>query len=435
MNRKLNRRDFFRSTALAGASLWAAPTIWAEMKSPNEKLNIAGVGAGGQAGSDINNVSSENIVALCDVDEKRAAGNFNKFSKAKKYYDYRVMLEKEVKNIDAVVVGTPDHNHAPASALAMKLGKHVYCEKPLTHSVYEARALRELANKHKVATQMGNQGTASSGLRQGVEVLQSGALGNVREMHVWTNRPIWPQGIDTPTDKPPVPKTLKWDLWLGPAPERPYHPAYLPFTWRGWWDFGTGALGDMACHTLNLPYWGLKLVHPVSFEAESSELKPDSAPQWSIIRYQFPARGDLPPLKMTWYDGGKKPPAELFEGENVSESGTLMIGDKGKMYSPGDYGTDYTLLPKNKFEGYKPPDPTIPRSPGHHKEWIDACKGGPAAMSNFNYSGPLTEVVVLGNLAVRAAEKVEWDADNLKAKNSPKANGYVRRDYRKGWTL
>ncbi len=436
MSRTINRRDFLKSTALAGAGLWAVPrTIWSEMKSPNEKLNIAGIGAGGQGGSDINSVSSENIVALCDVDDQRAARSYKRFTKAKKYYDYRVMLEKEAKNIDAVTIGTPDHHHAPAAAMAIKLGKHVYCEKPLTHSVYEARVLRELAAKYKVATQMGNQGTASSGLRQGVEVIQSGALGAVRELHVWTNRPIWPQGIDRPTDTPPVPPTLKWDLWLGPAPDRPYHPAYCPFVWRGWWDFGTGALGDMACHTLNLPYWGLKLSHPTAFEAECSELKPESAPKWSIIRLEFPARGNLPPLKMTWSDGGKKPPEDLFHGETVANSGALIIGEKGTMYSPDDYGTNHVLLPKKNFEGYKPPDPWIPRSPGHHAEWIRACKGGPPAMSNFNYSGPLTEVVVLGNLAVRAAERVEWDAKNLKAKNSPKANQYVRREYRKGWTL
>lgn len=435
MSNKVSRRDFLKSAAIAGAGLWAAPTIWAEVKSPNEKLNIAGIGAGGQGGSDIRNVSSENIAFLCDVDDRRAAETYKRFPKAKRYYDFREMLDKEKKNIDAVVVGTPDHVHAPAAAMAMKLGKHVYCEKPLTHSVYEARELRDLAAKHKVATQMGNQGTASGGLRRGVEVLQSGALGPVRDLHVWTNRPIWPQGIDRPTDKPPVPKWLKWDLWLGPAPLRPYHPCYLPFNWRGWWDFGTGALGDMACHTLNLPYWGLKLVHPTSFEAESSELKPESAPLWSIIRYEFPARGDLPALKMTWYDGGKKPPAELFEGEEVSNSGVLMVGEKGKMYSPGDYGDSWHLLPKAKFEGFKGPDETIPRSPGHHAEWIRACKGGPAAMSNFDYAGPLTEVVVLGNLAIRAAEKVIWDAKNLRATNSPKANTFVRREYRRGYTL
>ena len=435
MSNKVSRRDFLKSAAVAGAGLWAAPTIWAEVKTPSDKLNIAGVGAGGQGGSDIRNVSSENIVALCDVDDRRAAETYKRFPKAKKYYDFREMLDKEKKNIDAVVVGTPDHVHAPAAAMAIKLGKHVYCEKPLTHSVYEARTLKELAAEYKVATQMGNQGTASSGLRRGVEMLQSGVLGAVRELHVWTNRPIWPQGLDRPTDTPPVPKTVKWDLWLGPAPWRPYHPAYLPFTWRGWWDFGTGALGDMACHTLNLPYWGLKLGNPISVEAECSELKPESAPTWSVIRYQFPERDKLPALKMTWSDGGKKPPAELFEGQEISSSGALAIGEKGMLYSTDDYGERWHLLPKDKFEGYAGPSEWIPRSPGHHAEWIRACKGGPAAMSNFDYACPLTEVVLLGNLAVRAAAKVEWDAKNLKSPNCPKANEFVRREYRKGYTL
>jgi predicted dehydrogenase len=436
MSGKINRREFLKSTTLAGAGFWlGSRTVWTEMKSPNEKLNIAAIGAGGRGAGDIDGVKSENIYALCDVDEREAGRTFKNFPKAQVYQDFRVMLEKEAKNIDAVVVATPDHTHAPAAAMAIKLGKHVYCEKPLTHSVYEARVLRQLAAKHKVATQMGNQGTASGGLRRGVEVLQSGALGPVRELHVWTNRPIWPQGLDRPTETVPVPRTLQWDLWLGPAPWRPYHPDYLPFKWRGWWDFGTGALGDMACHTLNLPYWGLKLGAPTSFEAEASERKPESAPNWSIIRFNFPARGDLPALKMTWYDGGKKPPQELFEGENISNSGALVVGEKGKMYSPGDYGENWSLLPKKEFEGYKGPDEWIPRSPGHHREWIRACKGGPPAMSNFDYAGPLTEVVVVGVLALRTGKTIEWDAENLRATNCPEANQYVRREYRKGWTL
>ncbi len=449
MSRNINRRDFLRSATLAGAALAAAPRIWAEMKSPNEKLNIAGIGAGGQGGSDVRNVRSENIVALCDVDDRNAAKTYNEFPNAKKYYDYREMLEKEAKNIDAVTIGTPDHHHAPAAAMAIKLGKHVYCEKPLTHSVYEARYLKELAAKHKVATQMGNQGTSTNGLRRGVEVIQSGALGTVKELHVWTNRPIWPQGNEALLQHigvhnalrgggagPQPPDTLKWDLWLGPAPWRPYDPIYVPFKWRGWWDYGTGSLGDMACHTLNLAYWALSLINPTSIEAEVSELNPESAPLWSIIQYEFPARGNLPPLKMTWYDKFKKPPAELFEGEKMSDSGLVIVGEKGKLYSNGDYGDGWMLLPKAKFEGFKGPDETIPRSPGHHAEWIRACKGGPAAMSNFDYACPLTETVVLGNVAMRVpGKKLEWDAANLKVTNDKGANDFVRREYRQGWTL
>jgi predicted dehydrogenase len=451
MSNNVSRRDFLKSAAIAGAGLLAAPTIWAEVKSPNEKLNIAGIGAGGQGGSDINNVSSENIVALCDVDDLRAGSTYKRFPKAKRYNDYREMLEKEAKLIDAVTIGTPDHHHAPAAAMAMKLGKHVYCEKPLTHTVHEARVLRELAAKHKVATQMGNQGTATDGLRRGVEVIQSGALGEVREVHVWTNRPIWPQGNEAILQHagvhnalhgggagPEPPRTLKWDLWLGSAPWRPYDPIYLPFNWRGWWDYGTGSLGDMACHTLNLGYWALKLVNPTSVEAEVSELNPESCPLWSIIRYEFPARANLPPLKMTWYDKFKKPSIELFEGEKMSDSGLLVVGEKGKLYSNGDYGDRWMLLPKSKFEGFKGPEPSIPRCPGqgHHAEWIRACKGGPAATSNFDYAGPLTETVVLGNVAMRrAGKKLEWDAENLKVTNDADANKFVQKEYRQGWSL
>jgi predicted dehydrogenase len=450
MNDKVSRRDFLKGTALAGAGLWAAQhTVWAEMKSPNEKLNIAGVGVGGRGAGDIDGVKSENIVALCDVDEATAGQTFRNFPNAKKYHDFHEMFEKEAKNIDAVVVGAPDHIHAPASVMAMKLGKHVYCEKPLTHSVYEARVMRETAAKYKVVTQMGNQGTATDGLRRAVEVLHSGALGPVREAHVWTNRPIWPQGTEAILEHvgvknalhgggagPQPPRTLDWDLWLGPAPWRPYDPCYLPFKWRGWWDFGTGSLGDMACHTMNMPFWGLKLTAPTSIEAEVSELNPETAPNWSIIQYEFPARGELPPVKFTWYDKFKKPPADLFEGEEVAASGSLIIGEKGKLYSPGDIGDEWYLMPKAKFAGFEGPPRTLPRSPGHHREWVVACKGGPKAMSNFDYAGPLTETVLLGNVAMRLpGQKLEWDAANVKVTNVSEANPFVRREYREGWTL
>jgi predicted dehydrogenase len=450
MSGKISRRDFLKNTSLAGAGLLVGSrAIWAEMKSPNEKLNIAGIGVGGRGSGDIDGVKSENIVALCDVDRRQANQTFRNFPDARTYEDFREMLDKEAKNIDAVVVATPDHVHAPAAVMAMKLGKHVYCEKPMTHSAYEARVMRETAAKFKLATQMGNQGTASGGLRRAVEILHSGVLGAVREAHVWTNRPIWPQGNDAilqhfgvkqalhgGTSSPGIPRSLNWDLWLGPAPERPYDPCYLPFKWRGWWDFGTGSLGDMACHTMNMPYWGLKLTAPTTLEAEVSEVNPETAPEWSIIRYEFPARGDLPALTLTWYDKNKKPPVELFEGEEMSDSGSLIVGENGKLYSPGDSGDNIRLLPRAKFEGFKRPDQTIPRSPGHHQEWINACKGGPPAMSNFNYSGPLTETVVLGNVAMRVpGVKLEWDAENLKVTNNEDANKYVRREYREGWTL
>ncbi|MBY0526448.1 MAG: Gfo/Idh/MocA family oxidoreductase [Gemmataceae bacterium] len=441
-----NRRQFLKQSALAGVGFWAAGGVSAaEPKGANEKLNIALIGCGGQGGSNLGGVSSENIVALCDVDEKRAAAAFTKYPNVKKYADFRKMLEDQ-KDIDAVVVSTPDHMHAPASVMAMKLGKHVYCEKPLTWSVHEARVMRETAAKMKVATQMGNMGTAGSGFRQNVEVIQSGALGAVKEVHVWSNRPIWPQGMnDRPKDTPAVPDTLNWDLWLGVASDRQYHPSYLPFAWRGWWDFGTGALGDMACHTANLPFMALKLGYPTAIEAETSGISLESPPKWSVIRFDFPARGELPPVKFTWYDGGKKPEDGVLKpvldllgverDDKKIGSGCLIVGDKGSLFTSNDYGQDRKLLPEEKFKDYKPPEPTLVRSPGHHKEWIQACKGGKAAMSNFDYAAFLTETILLGNIAMRVGKKIEWDGPNMKSTNVPEAEKFVKREYRKGWSL
>src|SRR5262245_42516490 len=315
MNGKTNRRAFLKRSALFGAGFWISEnTILAKSQSANEKLNIGIIGAGGQGGGNLNRITAlgENIVALCDVDEERAKKSFEKFTQAEKFHDFRQMLEKR-KDIDAVVVSTPDHQHAVAGVMAMKMGKHLYCEKPLTHDVYEARVMRETARNYRVATQMGNGGTASNGFREGVEIIRSGALGPIHEVHVWSNRPIWPQGIDRPKNTTPVPGTLSWDLWLGTAPARDYNPAYAPFAWRGWWDFGTGALGDMACHTVNLPFMGLELGYPTSIEAETSGSNGDSYPKWSMIRFQFPARGALAAVKLTWYDGGKKPSAEILD--------------------------------------------------------------------------------------------------------------------------
>lgn len=441
----MKRRDFLRSAALSGAGLLIlkdSRSVWSYQA--NEKLNIAFVGAGGQGGGLIRAFSGlgHNVVALCDVDEQRAADSFRRFPNAKKYHDFRRMLDEMHKEIDAVVVATPDHTHAVASVAAMRLGKHVYCEKPLTWSIYEARVMREVAAKYKVATQMGNQGTASGGLRQGVEVIQSGAIGDIREVHVWSNRPIWPQGMDRPKDEPPVPPHLKWDLWVGPAPYRPYHPSYLPFVWRGWCDFGTGALGDMGCHTMNLPVMALKLHEVIRdgktivVEAETSGCNGESYPNWSIVRYEFPARGKLPPVKLTWYDGGKKPSPDLLMGQEMPGSGCIMIGEKGILFAPGDSGDSWRLLPADKFKDYRPPEPTLPRSPGHHREWIEACKGGPAAMSNFvDYASYLTEIVLLGNLAIRLGKRIEYDAKRMKAKGCPEADPLIRREYREGWTL
>lgn len=436
MSRQISRRTFLKGAAIGGFSfLFLRDSKMVFGFPQNEKLNIAMIGAGGRGRANLDSVMSENIVALCDVDERLAHSARQAVPNAKFFKDFRKMLEQMRKEIDAVVVSTPDHTHAVASAMAIRMGKHVYCEKPLTRTIWEARTLRDLARRYKVATQMGNQGTASNELRQGVEVLQSGVLGKVTEIHVWSNRPIWPQGIPRPKEEMTIPEGLDWDLWLGPSPKRPYHEAYHPFVWRGWIDFGTGAIGDMACHTLNMAFWGLNLRNPVAIEAETSGVNGETFPKWSIVRYEFPQRGDLAPCKLVWYDGGQKPPAELLLGEQMADSGLLIIGSEGRLYSPGDYGAPFVLLPRDKFANYQPPAPSIPRSPGHHQEWINACKGGPPAMSNFDYASALTETALLGNLAILTGERINWDATRMKAVNCLKADKFIHPTYRKGWKL
>ncbi len=404
---------------------------------PSEKLNIAAIGAGGRGSGDIDGVSSENIVALCDVDARRASKKYEEFPNAVKYSDYRVMLEKEQNNIDAVVVATPDHVHAPASMMAMKMGKHVYCEKPLTHTIHEARMMTETARKYKVATQMGNNGHSSESIRFVCEWIWSGAIGPVREVHTWSDRPIWPQGIDRPEEEHEVPETLDWDLWLGPAPVRPYNKIYAPFKWRGWWDFGTGALGDMGCHIIDAAFWALKLGHPTSIKAMTTPVNSETAPSASIIEYLFPPRADMPAVKLFWYDGGLKPtlPDELEANRKLSNNGLIFVGDEGKIVS-GGYGSGARLIPESKMQGFQQPEKTIPRiEGGHHQDWIRACKGGKPACSNFDYAGPLTEMVLLGNLAIRAGRKLYWDGPNMRVTNYPEANQFVRCSYRDGWTL
>ncbi len=435
-DRKISRRDFLGGAAAATAFMIVPRHVLGGPghTPPSEKLNIAGIGVGGQGANDIDQFGSENIVALCDVDWKQAGETFNRFDKARKYRDFRRMLEKE-KNIEAVVVATPDHVHAVAAMMAVKMGKHVYCEKPLTHSIYEARKLTEAAHDEaKVATQMGNQGQAEEGPRLLRELIWDGAIGPVREVHKWTDRPIWPQGIDRPKETPPVPSTLDWDLWLGPAPERPYHPAYLPFKWRGWWDFGTGALGDIGCHGFDPIFRALKLGHPTSVEADCSrydrKINEESYPRASIVRYEFPARGDMPPVKLTWYDGGLKParPDELEQQRDMGASGVLYVGEKGKLMNG-------RLIPESRMKAYKRPPKTLARSIGHYKEWLEACKDGKEAGSNFDFAGPLTEVVLLGNIAIRMGKRLIWDGPNMKVTNVPEANEYLHRQYRQGWTL
>ncbi len=445
-NSNISRRKFMGAAAAVAAFTVVPRHVLGGtgQTPPSEKLNIASIGAGGRASGDIDAVSSENIVALCDVDWRHARGQFDRHPKAKKYKDYRKMLDEMDKSIDAVIVATPDHVHAVASIAAIKRGKHVYCEKPLTHSVHEARMVAQAAREQGVATQMGNQGQASEETRLTCEYIWAGAIGPVREVHVWTDRPLrglsdvyWPQGVDRPEERPPVPDTLDWDLWLGPAPERPYNPAYVPFKWRGWWDFGTGALGDIGCHSID-PIWrALKLEAPLSVQAVCTLVNNETYPVASIVTYEFGARGDMPPVKLTWYDGGLRPPRpeEMADGQQFGDNGTLYVGDKGKMFG-------YTLLPESLRKEFGKPPRVLERSPGHHIEWIQACKGGKPAGSNFDHAGPLAEAVLLGNVPLHpemkeklTRTKLLWDSENFKFTNMPEANQFLRCSYREGWSL
>ena len=463
----LTRRSFLSGTALSTATFMIVPGSVLGLRgatSPNEKLNLAGIGIGGQGGEDLAHMESENIVALCDVDKNYAAHTFKRYPKAKQFTDYRVMLE-EMKDIDGVVVATPDHHHAFASMAAIHHGKPVYCEKPLTHSVWEARQLARAARAAKVATQMGNGGQASPQTRRLCEYVWAGAIGKVHQAHIWTDRPsnglfneYWPQGVARPKDTPAVPSTLDWDLWLGPAPSRPYNPAYLPFKWRGWWDFGTGALGDIGCHSMDPVFRALKLSAPLSVQASSTRVNEETFPLGSIITYQFPARYanpqannyhvreltgaaagavEMPPCKLIWYDGGLRPPRPegLPEGVKMGDNGRLLVGDKGfilndKIY-PESCAKDFRDLPR-----------TIPLSVGHYQEWLLAAKGGKPAGSDFDWAGPLAESVLLGNVALRVQLREEltlhrllWDSENLKFTNLEDANKFVRGDCRAGWSL
>jgi len=442
MLNRLNRRELLRNTALAGVGVWTARggRAWAGSPSPNEKLNIAVVGCGGRGGDDLSGVEHENIVALCDVDQKQAGGAFNRHPQAKKYRDFRKLFDELHKQIDAVVIGTPDHTHAPPAVMAMNLGKHCYCEKPLAHSVFEARTMAEVARQNKLVTQMGTQIHAERNYRRAVELVQSGAIGPVREVHVWLganfNGPPMPTDMkqpDAPTDTPPVPETLDWDLWLGPAPYRPYHPAYAPFRWRNWWAFGNGQLGDFFCHYCDLAFWALRLRHPTTVEAEGP-VHPESAARWTIARQEYPARGDLPPVTLTWYNGGGYPPLvkEKDFPQKDWSSAVLFVGSEGMLIA--DYGK-LKLLPEAKFAGFRPPAPTIPDSIGHHREWTEACKTGGPTTCNFDYSGALSEAALLCNVALRTGKKLQWDAKNLKAVGCPEADQHIRRQYRPGWTL
>jgi predicted dehydrogenase len=450
---KITRREFLGSTATAAAGLVIIPRHvlgGRGVKAPSDTLNIGCVGVGGKGSSDIRSVSSENIVALCDVDnthvarflksERNDPQHQEMYNRARIYQDFRIMLDKE-KNIDAITVSTPDHTHTVIAMKAIKMGKHVFVQKPLTHTVKESRMLAKAVKKANVVSQMGNQGHAGEGARLINEWIWDGAIGNVREVHVWTNRPIWPQGINAPKEIPSVPSTLDWNVWLGPAPFRPYHPAYAPFSWRGWWDFGTGALGDMGAHLMDQPFWALKLGHPNTVQASSTRFTKDSYPLAEVVTYEFPARGKMPPVKLTWHDGGLMPPRpeDIEPGRKMGDDGggVLFIGDKGILVN-STYGRNPRLVPETKMREYKRPEKTIPRSPGIHEEWIEAIKAGKKSTTDFEYSGTLTEVMLLANIAVKMQKhhtELHWDGEKMEFTNLPEANQYLHKDYRSGWSI
>jgi len=487
----ISRRRFIGNVATVAAGITILPSKVISglgYTAPSDKLNIAAVGIGGIGAVNLEHCAGENIVGLCDVDWDYGAATFAAYPAAKKYTDYRKMLDEMGKSIDAVIVATPDHTHAIVAAAAIRMGKHVYVQKPLTHTVYESRMLAQLAREYKVATQMGNQGNSGEGIRQAVELIWDGAIGDIEEVHAWTNRPIWPQGLERPMETPSLPPTMDWDNFIGPAKWRPYHPSYTPWNWRAYWDFGTGALGDMACHIVDPAFWALKLGHPTCIYGSSTQVNTESAPHSEIVHYEFPERGKvgkikLPAMKLTWYDGGLMPPRpdELKPGQIMGDNsgGVLFVGSKGKLITEC-YGRNPILLPEELHNDYKRPTPSIRRidkamEGGHELDWIRACKESPESRvptsSNFDYAGPLNELVVMGNLAVRLQDtkrKLMWDGENMeitnitdadeirivssdkftvinghphfdtkyeKMKAKPAAQEYIKHTYREGWAL
>lgn len=441
MRIRLSRRGFIRA---ASATALSFPAI-VSAASPNSKLNIAIIGAGGRGAGNMADVSSENIVALCDVNERNLDAAAQKHPKARKYIDFRKLYEDST-DLDAVVVSCAEHTHALAVLPALESRKHVYCEKPITHSVWEARVLTEAAARAKVATQMGTQIHAEANYRRVVELVQGGAIGPVTEVHVWVGRAWGRQSpeaakrngdivsaLERPEGSKPIPPGLHWDLWLGPAPERPFHDVYFPGPkWYRWWDFGGGTMSDLGSHWNDLPFWALKLKYPLTIEAGGPPPHPELAPASMTATYTYPARAEMPPVRLTWYQGEEKP--ELWRGGLIPkwDSGVLFIGNKGMILS--DY-MKHTLLPEASFKDYVRPPQSIPPSLGHHKEWIHACKTGAPTTCSFDYSGPLTEANHLGNIAYRLGRKIVWDAEKLEATNVPEAASLIKRPYRTGWKL
>jgi predicted dehydrogenase len=442
----LNRRQFLAAAAaFSAATLVPRHVLGAGQTPPSDKLNIAGIGVGGMGANNLQNLESQNIVALCDVDHDYAAKTFRKYPKARIWSDYREMLEKQ-KDIDAVVIATPDHTHAVIALAAMRGGKHVYLQKPLTHDVREARMLAAASKRYRVATQMGIQGHSAEGIRSICEWIWAGAIGEVREVHAWCDLSYYPWGhaywsskwSERPKDTPPVPKNLNWDLWLGPARERPYHPAYHPGVWRCWWDFGCGMMGDRGAHTLDAAVWALKLGQPSRIQATCCSSTAEVHPVSAMVTYEFPARDNLPPVKLTWWEGLRAPwPDGLDEDLAMPpEGGLIFHGAKGKLMA-GVYANRPQLLPTRLDQEYVRPPRTLPRVDGesHEMDWVNACKSGKPANSNFEYSGLLTEICLLGNIAKRVGDPIQWDGVKLKITNQPEANRYVQTEYRQGWSL
>lgn len=444
MNSALNRRQFLSRTGMGALAVCAVPWVPRVAGSANEKVNVGFVGCANRAADNLNEMTHEtkdfNVGALCDVDENYLNQAKQRHPQAQGYRDFRKLLEQ--KDLDAVLVGTPDHIHAVATVAALRSGRHVYCEKPLTHTVSECRVVEETARIYKRVTQLGTQIHAGPNYRRVVELIQTGAIGPVREVHVWVGASYG--GMKRPTGTPPVPPTLDWDLWLGPVAYRPYHPEYVPFKWRNWWAFGGGTMSDFGCHFMDLPHWALELRHPVTIEpVDGPPVDAESTPPWLIMRYEYPQRKKanteetLPPVKLIWYHGqknrlGVRPTMLDEEQSQYFRSGVLFVGEKGQLLA--DY-TRHQLLPEKDFAGFKAPAPFIPNSIGHHKEWIEAIRNGGSTTCNFDYSGALTEAALLGNVAYRSGKKLEWDARSLKATNCPEADQYIQHHYRSGWSL
>lgn len=450
MTASLSRRTFVRQSAVAAGAVAAATVVPRHVLggprqiAPSEKMNIAGIGIGGMGAGNLRNMETDNIVALCDVDKNYAGGTIRRYPDAEFYVDFREMLDKQ-KDIDGVMIATPDHTHAVISMAAMRAGKHVYCQKPLTHNVYEARILAKTAKEAGVATQMGIQGHSGEGIRLICEWIWAGLIGEVREVDAYCSLTYYPWGhaswssqwSQRPKETPPVPTGLDWDLWIGPAQMRPYHRAYHPRTWRCWWDFGSGMMGDRGVHTFDPIFWPLKLTAPTSIDATTCGNTPEVHPLSAIVTYHFPARDDLPPVKLTWYEGTRPPrPADLEDGRKLPrEGGVLFKGTKGTIMC-GVYGNSPRIIPEAKMQAAERPERTIPRVQGsHEQDWIRACKSGEPAGADFSYSGPLAETCCLGNIAQRVDTRIEWDAESMKVTNLSGANKYVREEYRTGWEL